>query len=313
MHEIKKPKKSRCYIATVAIGDEYYRQWESASLPSWVEYCDRHDLGLLVFSEELIGKDSQHYKKSNWQRLLIPRELKKYDHDATDICYLDTDVLISPFADSIFSRHIPSKVGVVSQRHNLPLRLELTLRILAFSRNRYISDKYPLDSALFMEPSRIFEENGFSDALTDDYFCSGVLLFNLENYSDLFTEWFYKYPADIQTMTGGDEEPILNYELMKMGKLNILPYEFQALWIYEVAHKYPFLFRKLDDEDLVRSCIEASLVTNNFLHFAGAWHECQLWKMGGFFNDRETSDWMNKFAEYLETPVTGDPKGIIRP
>ena len=313
MKEIRRPRASRHYIATVAIGEEYYKQWESASLPTWIHYCDRHDLGLLVFSDELISHTDPCYKKSNWQRLLIPSYLQSLGHDAADICYLDTDVIISPLANNIFCLHDPSRIGVVSQRHNLPMSLHQTLRIVAFSRNYYLDNKYPLDSSLFMDPKSLFHYHGFSADLPDDYFCTGVLLFNVEYAASLFSEWFYRYPANIQTITGGGEEPILNFELLSHGSLNILPYEYQALWIYEIASKYPFLYNRLGEHPLVRDCIESSLIANNFLHFAGSWHECQAWKIGDFFNGDDSKEWITRFSEYLDSPVTGNPQGLVRP
>lgn len=66
MYELRRPESNRQYIATIVIGAEFYKQWEKSSLPTWIDYCDRYDLGLLIFTEDLIKKDSLHYKKSNW-------------------------------------------------------------------------------------------------------------------------------------------------------------------------------------------------------------------------------------------------------
>lgn len=312
MLEIVRPKKTKNYLSTIAMGDEYFYQWQTSAMPMWLEYCEKYDLGLLVFTDELIEKEHPSYKKPTWQKLLIPSELDNIGYDAENICYLDTDILISPIAKNVFDYHVPSSIGVVSQRHSLPMNLELTLRILAFSRNRYFSESYPLDSALFMKPERIFSEHDLKLGV-DEYFCAGMFLYNVENYKNFFTELFYKYPAGIQSMTGGGDEPLVNYEFLKNGELNFLPYEFQALWIYEIAHKYPFLFNKIQDEELVKECVQASLLSNSFLHFAGSWNESQLWKIGDFFKDSSSADWIDKFSEYLETELTGDPKGMMRP
>lgn len=312
MQLIRKPKECRQFITTLAIGEDYIADWERAVLPNWLQYCERHDLGLILFDNELIEKDNIAWKKSNWQRLLIPSYVKENNLNISDMCYLDVDVLLSPIAENIFEYHDTERVGVVSQRHNLPMNLELTLRMLAFSRNQFLSSEYPLDSALFMEPRQIFKEHGFENSY-NDYFCSGVLLFNVDIYADIFEKWFYNYPRDVVTMTGGGEEPIINYELLTLNKINVLKYEFQALWIYEIASKYPFLFKELDNEGLVRKCIESSLLANNFLHFAGSWHECQVWKYGKFFQDSDINNFVKKFREYMTLPLTGKKQGVIRP
>jgi len=113
-------------------------------------------------------------------------------------------------------------------------------------------------------------------------------------------------------MTGG-EQPIVSYELLSSGTLNILPYEFQALWVYEICFKYPFLFRSLEDQDLVSKCVEASLLHAHFLHFAGSWNESQVWKIGKFFGSQESLDWIKNFNKYLDQPLTGQAVGIVRP
>ena len=93
-----------------------------------------------------------------------------------------------------------------------------------------------------------------------------------------------------------------------------LDYKFQALWFYEIAWKYPFLYDygRYDDE-LINKCIESSLFTNYFLHFAGSWHECNMWKLGKSLKNTETQKQLEDFHAYLQIPVTGEPKGQIKP
>ena len=52
----------------------------------------------------------------------------------------------------------------------------------------------------------------------------------------------YKYKSNIQTLSGGGDEPIFNYEMFNTGQIKILEYKFQALWLYEMAFKFPFLY-----------------------------------------------------------------------
>ena len=106
-------------------------------------------------------------------------------------------------------------------------------------------------------------------------------IFNLNEFADIMKTWFFKYDRNIKTLTGGGEEVIFNFECQSLGKISWLDYKFQALWFYEIAWKYPFLYDygRYDDE-LINKCIESSLFTNYFLHFAGSWHECNMWKLG---------------------------------
>jgi hypothetical protein len=93
-----------------------------------------------------------------------------------------------------------------------------------------------------------------------------------------------------------------------------LDYRFQAIWAFEMAWRYPFLYeQKADNDGLVRSCIEAALIQNHFLHFAGSWHESAMWKQGVPFEGKSRQQTIEAYRAYLEMPVTGEPKGMIRP
>lgn len=306
------PGVSGNILSTVAIGGKYLDSWEANAFPGWAEYCLKYGLGLIVFHEEMLEKESEVWKKANWQKLLIGRALREAGIMVNNVCYLDTDILISPLAPNVFEGYDEETICLVSQIHGLPQPLHQTLRRLAFLRHTYWDSKYPLDSALFMSPEQIFEFHGVPPH--DDYVCTGFYIFNVDNHGELQYGWFDKYQKGVQSLTGGGEEPHLNHELMSWGKLSWLPYEFQALWTYEVAWRYPFLFNVgRGNEELVRECIEASLYANHFLHFAGSWHECQMWKIGGFFEGQKQRRELNDYLSYLATPVTGQPVGMIRP
>jgi hypothetical protein len=130
----------------------------------------------------------------------------------------------------------------------------------------------------------------------------------------MMAEWFYKYPRDIKTLTDGGEEAVLNYELQNYGELNKLSYEFQALWNYEMAWKYPFLYwnRCKSDDSLIGQCIISSLLTNHFLHFAGSWFESDMWKISEILNEKMI-DYFQSFGDYLYKDLTGIPVGMIKP
>jgi len=57
----------------------------------------------------------------------------------------------------------------------------------------------------------------------------------------------------------------------------------------------------------------SSLFSNYFVHFAGPWHESQLWKNIDLFKGGFEIAMFNDFFEYLKMPVTGKPKGSIKP
>ncbi len=306
------PGASGNILSSVAIGEEYSDSWKKNALPSWAEYCRKYGLGLIVFHHEMLEEESELWKKATWQKLLIGSTILGAGVKVKNVCYLDTDILISPLAPDVFDGYDEETICIVSQVNGLPQPLDQTLRRLAFLRHTHWDRNYPLDSALFMSPKQIFEFHGVPTH--DEYACMGFFVFNADNHGELLKGWFNKYQKGVQSLTGGGDEPHLNHEFMSWGKLSWLPYQFQALWTYEVVWRYPFLFdfgRK--NESLVRECIEASLYVNHFLHFAGSWDECQMWKIGGFFADDSKRKELDEYLDYLSTPVTGAPKGMIRP
>jgi hypothetical protein len=81
-----------------------------------------------------------------------------------------------------------------------------------------------------------------------------------------------------------------------------------------MAWKYPFLYQNSGfDNGIIKQCVEASLFTNYFLHFAGSWYESKMWKIDGILQSNEMQNNMINFKEYLKSPVTGTPKGRINP
>jgi len=306
MKIIKKSKNSNNYIATVAIGEKHSKEFQTYILPSWVMYCEKYDLGLVVFESDLIDKSHYKWKKSNWHRLLMGSKLKKLN--ANNVCYLDTDILINPLSPNVFDFHDDEKISVVSQT-KLPFEHSKVLRKIAFFRNRYLSSDYPLDSALFISREGFYKYHKFP--VQQDVFCSGFFIFNVSLFSDIMEKWFFKYPSDVGTITNGGDEPVLNYEFQNHGKIKWLDYKFQALWLYEMSEKYPFLYQDMENTKLVKKCIQASLQQNYFLHFAGKWE-------GGAYKDSTILDdnfllELQAFNEYLKNPVSGKPLGTIHP
>ena len=306
------PGKSGNVITTIAIGDEYLSAWELYSLPSWEKYCKNNDLGLIIIDSDLIDKSHKSWKKATWQKMLLATVFRESVKTVRNVCYIDSDFLINHQAPNIFDFYDPETIGLVSQVKNLPYdELEVKRRI-AFFRHHYYDSKYPLDSALFMTPEQIFKYHGLPEQ--DNYACAGLMVFNVDNHSELMKSWFDKYDRNIESITGGGDEFHFNHEVQTWGKIIWLDYRFQALWTYEMAWKYPFLYQlgKNKDESVAK-CIEASLFTNFFLHFAGSWYESEMWKTENVLTGDHLSPNFESFNEYRKVKLTGQPAGMIKP
>jgi len=305
----RKPGKSNNVIVSVIISKEYFNFWEKYIFKNWYDYCKKYNLGLIIFDNYL--DDRFKDIKTTWHKLLIGKLIseKNLKFKINNICYLDGDILINVFGSpNIFKKHHKDKITVVSQYKNLPYSLVETQKRISFFRHNFYSKRYPLDSSLFMKPSHIFKFHKFkNDLKCENYFCAGLFIFNLRKFNHFIQNIFYKYCRK-KTITGGDE-PILNYEFQKLGKLNYIEYKYQAIWVYEMANKYPFLYW-LKDPKIQSDCVSSSLMSNFFLHFAGSWYEKELIKSNIFFNSKK---FLKKFFIYNKKKPRHTPRGLIRP
>ena len=311
MKEIKiiySPKKSKNYIATIAIGKNYYSNWRKYILKNWLHYCKRNKIGLVVVYKDLINKNS-NWKSPNWQKLLIGHSILRYKLKIKNVCYLDTDILINPLSPNVFKNYKSDRISLVSQVKNIPYSLEMIRRKIAFNRHNFYKKEYPLDSSLFMSLKQIYKYHKVPNQ--NDYACSGFFIFNVNNHSNFFKKIFDKYNIKTKTLTGG-EEPLFNYEVLSKQKIKWLNYKFQALWIYEICHRFPFLYelgKKYNS--LTKKCIEICLMDNYFLHFAGSWHESGMWKIKNIFESKKINSLNKKFKNYEKLKLKAKPKGRI--
>jgi len=279
---------------------------------TWEMYCHRHDLGLILFDDHLIAKSDPNWKNPYWQKFLIGEVLNSATFQTNNVCCLDTDILISPIAPNIFANRNESKVGLISKRKNLPLEHQQYLRRMAFLRNRFYDANYPLDSSLFISLNDLYTEVGI-DVQPDDA-CSGVFVYNCLTHGLLLAEYYRSFDQSVMERDGGGEQRFLNHFVQSQNLVEWLDYRFQALWTYEISSKYPFLYSEhKDNMPLIKNCIEASLFSNYFLHFAGSWHEGKMWEQVRVLDTPESLSMFEAFNAYMKVPVFGKPLGQVKP
>ena len=89
-------------------------------------------------------------------------------------------------------------------------------------------------------------------------------------------QWFHKYTKNVYSITGGGDQTHLNYEIQSYGRVTWLNYRYQALWVFEMALYYSYLYPQRLLTVLVMSVFLRQLRRNYFLHFAGSWYESCL-------------------------------------
>ena len=299
-------------LVTIAIGDQHYAKWKENCLPSWMLYAKYNDLGIVVYTENLISRENLLWKKPQWQKMLLPERLSLDYENLKSVCYLDTDILINPFAPNVFEELRPGYVASVSVRNNLPYPLEPLLKRLVLLRREYIDRDYPLDSGIFASLETLYKENDLPPQ--NDEICTGVLLFNVSEFAGIMKEWFYLFPPNIKTITNDGEQTHLNYLLISNRYLHTISYDWQTIWSYESAWYYPHLFEnKFENLNDVHNAIRDTLFRTNFLHFAGSWPESTNWQDSTFSMSNSYLDFQNQLQDFNGRTVTGKPIGKYIP
>lgn len=312
MKKVYHRSSSNQWLCTLTIGEKYLAKFEAFYLPFALDYAKRNHLNLCTIVDDITDTATEAGgKKKTWQKFLIPSYLMNEEGGNISVCYFDSDVMINPFGKNIFNYHVDGKFSIVSEVNGLPYNDFFTKKVLSFKRNKYYSNKYPLDSAIFMSPEQIYKYHGLEPF--QDYACAGLFVCESVKDATVLKDGFYSYHKDVETITDGGDEPIFNYVIRKNLDVHNLGYEFQALWSMEMANKYSFLF----DSDRFNShieahCIASCLLSVSFLHFAGSWNDARLSENKEIYRIVSCQE-NQEFDLYMKKKPLGHPVGRILP
>lgn len=297
-------------LVTTAIGGDYFHNWSQFSAPTWITYADRHKLGIAVLTDIPEAYALPPFLNGAWAKLVAPQIVLERFPRVNRFLLIDTDILISPIAPNIFDAVPEGRFGVVSLENTPYPRGEVRRRV-AFFRNRFYSRSYPLDSILHAEAREIFAQQGLPPH--DDYFCSGVVVFDRQHLGRLHA-WLQSVTNDEVTASLAWEQPFLNHWIQSSEPV-WLDYRFQAIWAFEMAWKYPFLYElgsEIASSETASRCVESNLLENYFLHFAGSWFESSAWKCESF-GEGSLFALEEEFEDFLRAPLTGKAVGKVLP
>ena len=300
------------WLLTTAIGGEYFANWHQRIKSFWDDYAARHRLGIAVVVGDLFTGDEPALNGA-WQKMLAPRALRETLGRNVRCALLDTDLLISPGADDVFAAVEPGRIGVVSQEHRLPLEAARLRNRIALLRQRFADPSFPLSSILNATPRQVFEWAGLEEA--DDYLCTGMVVVDTAILGELMADWYGSAPQDdAYHDIGAWEEVWLNYCVQARDEVTWLDYSWHALWIYEVAALYPFLYAEECPPEVAQWCLAASLMRNNFVHLAGRWESGLLGGTSPAFPQVDDfRAFAHQLSEHQKTSTTAVMRGTILP
>lgn len=297
------------YLVTLAIGAEYIDRWERLSLPFWMIYCKRHEIGLIALIKPYTDKGN---KRLDWQKMLVGKALSDNKVNAKGVCFVDYDLIPNPYSENIFNYKNQETIGFVSQKKNLPYgNVDLLINRIVYYRHHSSSGRYPLDSYVSTSPAKVFEDHGLTSKY--DYGCGGLFLFNQIKHSEFFEEIFRKYSSDSKLIANAGEEVYLNWHIQNRSDFEWLGYEWHTLWWYEMAAYYPWLyFKEKREKSSIPDIILSSLSRTSFIHFVGSW-EKWAWNYVDKLQVKEVLDVLEGIKEMKHKSFQSPSLGQIFP
>lgn len=297
-------------ICLTAIGKEFLFDFKKISLPHFESYAKKYGLGLLLLQDYLQDKSKLNFpynERPNLQRLLFPNFIKENYTQYKYLCDIDIDCLPGPVARNIFDfTDFQNKKNIyLTKPTPSSFSREDIGKRLSVLRNIYQDNKFPLDSLLSGsddDEKKIYNLNFEGSIAT-----VGTCLAQIDVMSECFLEVYdlikYNFSGYLQHYT--------NKVIRANGDIKWLPYEFQAIWNFEVALNYPFLFSPKYSE-LSFECIMQSLLRVDMLHFAGNWRENSAFKLGPFLSfNNEMDRYANNIPKFLKDKISIKSYGKI--
>jgi len=302
------------WILSTAIGGKYLERWKSTALTSWLSYGNKYDIGVAVATKDIFC-GLQPSRNGAWQKMLLPTVFSNRLGRDIRCALMDTDLFVSPLASNIFEAVPSGKIGVVSQEFGIPYDRKRLRSRIAFMRREFMDKSFPLSSLLNASPTQVMRLANLQ-CKVENYFCTGLVVLDSKLHGDTFEKWYVSAPIDrAYQSVGAWEEPWLNFCIQSSPDIHWLDYKWHALWLFEVATYYPFLYSVQSDGDLSRWCFASSLMRNNFLHLAGRWESSLLSEFSPTLPGlkRDFEDFCDRLVIEETASRFGTPRGSLLP
>ena len=268
-------QRSDTVLVSLVAGEAYRESFVRWYLPSWQRYCERHGFDLFLLDAPIDRNVALSVKSIHWQKLLVPSlpNLKGYDR----LVWLDADILVNDALAPDVARGVPEdRIGVVDATGWMTERddvfnhygrfILLDALAMTATRGRYGKDAARLVVA-DMTIADMYRLKGLVPPC-DRFVNTGVFVCSPRRHGDFLFDVYLRYERDLWDF----ENSAMSWEILRSGAHHFLDPRFNAVWIWEAARHYPFLY-DLEfynaNPELVRRCVNTCFRNNYFLHFAG--------------------------------------------
>lgn len=282
------------YLATVAIGTDYFVFWERHSLPNWNQYAQSYGYGIAVLTESSLSDRAA----VGWNKFLLPRMVAESAHPEAFTLALDADQIFSPIAPRL-SVCDTSRLGLVHVR-DWSDELLLEKKLTAALRRHVLARDYPLDSTMVMSEED-WRSNRILDLDGQVPISSGFILVPpgmasrvarlVEFSEDPLTGWD----------GGGGDQQFASREFQRLPHA-FLDRRWQGIWPSIMAQHAAYLYLQAPvPMRTARAALVSALMSHWCIHFATSWPEKEYWGV----------DWMPLWEEYFDSQETASMRDYI--
>ena len=254
-------------LVTLAIGEEYSKEFENLCRKNWQKYCDKYNYELICIKEPLDTSERAQKRSPAWQKCLVLSQnwSKNYDR----IVWVDSDILINPDAPDICDNIPIEKVGATEEYSNPTKSYYNTSLKRCYER----WEKQGVNAIANYTPAEFYEKYGLEGKF-DEVVQTGVMVFSPNYHKEILENVYYNYE---EKGLNYEMRP-LSYELLDKNLVHWIDNRFNLLWCYHEILHYPFLqnikksfgnkiFNKYNN--VKQNCLQTTFINSYFLHFVG--------------------------------------------
>lgn len=273
-------------IVTLAIGEDYQRQWRAVCRANWQEYADKHGYDLICIDKPLDDSERARRRSPAWQKCLVLSQdfSARYER----IVWLDADILINHAQSPCVTSGVPvEKVGAVDA---WATPTPDSARVALDRLYEYWGDACTIRDYT----ARDFYASYGLPPLFDQVVRTGVLVLSPRHHRGLLEQAYYGYEEARK-----DDMRFISFELLKADCVYWIDGRFDPVWLVLKALHYPFLLAETRSQDergllarfqrklrqpsdrlsrreLLKLCLTTAFDNNFFMHFAGCMSEMTL-------------------------------------